>query len=85
MRVSKTTPSDDCETGDFQCMGGIYRETSLIAVPQTHVSDVTVRTPLAANYRDATLAAPVQVQGTPGEAVAVDGEAGRRGRAGRPP
>ena len=53
VRVSKTTPSFDCETGDFQCMGGIYRETSLIAVPQTHITDITVRTPLAPNYRDA--------------------------------
>ncbi len=69
VRVSKTTPSDDCETGDFQCMGGIYRDTSLIAVPQTHVSDITVRTPLAANYRDATLVATAQVQGKPGEAL----------------
>ena len=62
VRVSKTTPSDDAETGDFQCMGGIFRETSLIAVPQTHISDITVRTPLAPNYRDATLATQVQVR-----------------------
>ena len=74
VRVSKTTPSDDCETGDFQAMGGIYRDTSLIAVPQTHVHDITVRTPLAPNYRDATLAASVQVMGTPGEVVAVAGK-----------
>jgi len=73
VRVSKTTPSDDCETGDFQAMGGIYRDTSLIAVPQTHIHDITVRTPLAPNYRDATLTASVQVMGTPGEAVAVIG------------
>ena len=74
MRVSKTTPSDDCETGDFQAMGGIYRDTSLIAVPQTHVHDMVVRTPLAANYRDAMLTASVQVMGTPGETVAVTGK-----------
>ncbi len=73
VRVSKTTPSDDCETGDFQCMGGIYRDTSLIAVPQTHIADITVRTPLAANYKYATLAATIQVQGTPGETFAVTG------------
>ena len=74
VRISKTTPSDDCETGDFQAMGGLYRETFLVAVPPTHVADVTVRTPLAANYRDATLTASVQVQGTPGEAIAVMGK-----------
>jgi len=74
VRVSKTTPSDDCETGDYQCMGGIYRDTSLIAVPQTHVSDITVQTPLDADYRDATLNASVQVTGAPGEIVAISGK-----------
>ena len=73
VRVSKTTPSSDCETGDFQCMGGIYRETSLISVPATHVHDLTVRTPLAPNHRDAVLAADVQVMGTPGETVGLAG------------
>jgi beta-galactosidase len=73
VRVSKTTPSSDCETGDFQAMGGIYRYTSLIAVPATHIHDLTVRTTLAPNYRDATLATDVLVQGTPGEAVGVTG------------
>ncbi len=73
VRVSKTTPSDDCETGDFQCMGGIYRDTSLIAVPQTHIDDVVVRTPLAANDRDATLATQLSVKGTPGQTVAITG------------
>jgi beta-galactosidase len=74
VRVSKSTPSDDCETGDFQCMGGIYRDTSLIAVPSTHVSDITVRTPLDSDYRNATLDAVVQVSGTPGETVSVSGK-----------
>ena len=74
VRVSKTTPSDDCETGDFQCMGGIYRDTSLIAVPQTHVADITVQTPLDADYRNATLNVAVQVAGAPGETVALTGD-----------
>ncbi len=78
VRVSKTTPSDDCETGDFQAMGGIYRDTSLIAVPQTRIDDITVQTPLAANYKDATLLAQVHVTGTPGQAVAVTGKLFRR-------
>jgi beta-galactosidase len=73
VRLSKSTPSDDAETGDFQCMGGIYRETSLIAVPPTHVSDITVRTPLSSNYRDATLHADVLVQATPGASVQLTG------------
>jgi beta-galactosidase len=74
VRVSKTTPSDDCETGDYQCMGGIYRDTSLIAVPQTHVADITVQTPLDENYQNATLHVAVQVAGTPGEDVSITGD-----------
>ena len=81
VRVSKTTPSDDAETGDFQAMGGIYRDTSLIAVPQTHVDDIAVRTPLTSNYRDATLLTSVSIKGTPGEAVAVTGRLMRVGGA----
>jgi len=74
VRVSKTTPSDDCETGDYQCMGGIYRDTSLIAVPPTHVAGITVQTPLDENYRNATLKVAVQVAGTPGATVALTGD-----------
>jgi beta-galactosidase len=73
VRICKQTPSVDCDTGDFQTMGGIYRDTSLIAVPETHISDITVRTPLAANYIDATLSTQLSVRGTPGQAVAVTG------------
>ena len=74
VRVSKTTPSFDCDTGDFQSMGGIYRDTSLIAVPETRVDDLTVRTPLAANHHDATLNVQVHVAGKPGQSVAVTGQ-----------
>lgn len=74
VRVSKMTPSYECDTGDYQSMGGIYRDTSLIAVPQTRIDDVTVRTPLAANNHDATLTAQVHVAGTSGQTVTVAGE-----------
>ena len=73
VRLSKTTPSIDCETGDYQCMGGIYRDTRLIAVPPTHVSDLTVRTPLSNDDRDATLQVDARVDGSPGETVMVTG------------
>ena len=73
VRVSKTTPSFEADTGDFQSMGGIYRDTSLIAVPPTHVGDITVTTPLAPNYRDADVQTLVQVTGTTGEAVTLKG------------
>jgi beta-galactosidase/beta-glucuronidase len=74
VRVSKSTPSSDCETGDFQCMGGIYRDTSLIAVPTTHVADITVQTPLDADYKNATLNVAVQVTGQPGQSVTLKGD-----------
>ena len=74
VRVSKTTPSFDADTGDFQSMGGIYRDTSLVAVPQTRISDITVRTPLAANYKDSTLSAQLSIRGTPGQTVTVGGK-----------
>jgi len=73
VRVCKSTPSVECDTGDYQSMGGIYRDTRLIAVPQTHIGDLTVRTPLSADYRDATLHVDTVVKGTPGESVAVTG------------
>lgn len=73
VRVSKNTPSFDADTGDYQSMGGIYRDTSLIAVPQTHIHDITVRTPLDANFRNATLNTQVQVMGTVGQAVSLTG------------
>ena len=74
VRVCKSVPSSDCETGDFQAMGGIYRDTSLIAVPQTYVDDIVVRTPLDANYRDATLFTQLSVKGSPGQVVDVTGK-----------
>lgn len=66
VRVSKKTPSVACETGDYQTMGGIYRDTYLIATPPTHISDITVRTPLTDNYKDCSLTAQVEINGTPG-------------------
>ena len=74
VRVSKTVPSDDCETGDFQCMGGIYRETALIAVPPTHVSELVVRTPLVNHYKDAWLQTNLTVATDPGCAISAKGQ-----------
>lgn len=74
VRVSKTTPSYECDTGDYQSLGGIYRETALIAVPQTRIDNITVRTPLSADFRDATLETQVRVAGTAGQNVTVAGE-----------
>ncbi len=73
VRVCKTTPSFEADTGDYQSMGGIYRDTRLIAVPKSHVADLTVRTPLSADYKNATLQVGVQVKGTPGEKLRLTG------------
>ncbi len=73
VRVCKTTPSFEADTGDYQSMGGIYRDTRLIAVPKSHVADLTVRTPLSADYRDATLQVGARVSGTPGESLQLSG------------
>jgi beta-galactosidase/beta-glucuronidase len=71
LRVSKDTFSSICDKGDFESMGGIFRETYLIAVPKTHVADIALRTGLDAQYRDADLEADVEVAGKPGATVAV--------------
>jgi len=73
LRVAKTTPTAVLDKGDFWCLGGINRETYLVAVPPTHVGDVTLVTDLDRNYRDATLNMAVQVNGKPNAAVQVTG------------
>lgn len=73
VRVCKTTSSVDCETGDYQNLGGIYRENYLFAVPPTHVQTVTIRTDLDAAYRNAVLSASLTVSGTPGASVPISG------------
>ena len=55
VRVYKKTPSGTMDKGDFWCLGGIYRENYLVALPPTHVDDVTITTDLDAQYKDATL------------------------------
>jgi len=73
LRVAKTTPTAVLDKGDFWCLGGINRETYLVAAPPTHVGDVTVVTDLDPNYRDATLKLAVQVSGKANSAVRVTG------------
>jgi beta-galactosidase len=73
VRVCKTTPSVEAETGDYQCMGGIFRDTRLIAVPKTYAADLTVRTPLTNDYRDANLQTSLRIAGSAGQSVRVGG------------
>jgi len=66
VRVYKTTSTSNLERGSFWCLGGIYRETYLVALPPLHVEDVTVVTDLDDQYKDATLKSTVRVTGPPG-------------------
>jgi beta-galactosidase/beta-glucuronidase len=46
LRVTKNTKSVNCDTGDYFFLGGVYRTVTLFSVPQTHFSDLTIRTTL---------------------------------------
>jgi beta-galactosidase len=66
VRLYKNTSSAALDHGDFWCLGGIYRETYLVALPQLHVEDVTVVTDLDAQYKDSTLKSTLKVAGPAG-------------------
>jgi beta-galactosidase len=74
LRVYKKTSTSNLEHGSFWCLGGIFRETYLVALPQLHVDDVTVVTDLDAQYKDATLKSAVSVAGPAGAHFVVTGE-----------
>jgi beta-galactosidase len=74
VRVYKKTSSGNLDKGDFWCLGGIYRDNYLVALPQLHVDDVTVVTDLDAQYKDATLKSTVRVAGAPGTHFTLTGE-----------
>ena len=66
VRLYKDTSSASLDHGDFWVLGGIYRETYLVALPKLHVDDVTVVTDLDEQYKDATLTSTVRVVGPAG-------------------
>ena len=74
VRVYKKTSSGSLDKGDFWCLGGIYRENYLLALPPLHVDDVTVVTDLDAQYKDATLKSTVRVAGPAGAHFNLTGE-----------
>jgi beta-galactosidase len=74
VRLYKDTSSAALDHGDFWCLGGIYRETYLVALPPLHVEDVTVVTDLDAQYKDATLKSTVRVAGPAGIHFVLTGE-----------
>ena len=74
VRLYKDTSSASLDHGDFWCLGGIYRETYLVALPQLHLDDVTVVTDLDAKYKNATLKSTVRVTGPAGAHFVLSGE-----------
>jgi beta-galactosidase len=74
LRVYKKTSTSNLEHGSFWCLGGIFRETYLVALPQLYMDDVTVVTDLDAQYKDATLKSAVRVAGPAGAHFVVSGE-----------
>jgi beta-galactosidase len=74
VRLYKKTSTSNLEKGSFWCLGGIFRETYLVALPQLCVDDVTVVTDLDAQYKDATLKSIVRVTGPAGAHFVVTGE-----------
>src|SRR5208283_4085362 len=66
IRLYKDTSSASLDHGDFWVLGGIYRETCLVALPPLHVDDVTVVTDLDDQYKNATLKSTVRITGPPG-------------------
>jgi len=55
VRVLQWSDGSYLEDQDMWWLSGIFRDVSLIAVPETHVFDFRVRTELDAEYRDAVL------------------------------
>ena len=74
VRLYKNTSSASLDHGDFWVLGGIYRETYLVALPPLHVEDVTVVTDLDAQYKDAALKSTVRVAGNAGAKFTLAGE-----------
>jgi beta-galactosidase len=74
LRVYKKTPSGTMDKGDFWCLGGIYRDNYLVALPPLHVDDITIVTDLDTNYLNATLNTTVHLAGQTGAWFNVTGK-----------
>lgn len=59
------------ECQDMWYLGGIYRDVTLYARPQSHISDVYARAELDADYRQAALTVEISAENAQGKAVAV--------------
>ena len=74
LRVYKKTSTCNLEKGSFWCLGGIFRETFLVALPPLHVDDLTVVTDLDAQCKDATLKSTLRLAGPAGAHFVLTGE-----------
>src|SRR5581483_11740309 len=71
LRVTKNTPSVDCDTGDFFFLGGVHRPVTLFCEPTAHFRDITVRTRLLPqNQAEVTVIAQL-TNAAPGARVAL--------------
>ena len=68
-RVFRLSDGSYLEDQDHWRLNGIYRDVYLLATPQVHVRDFWFRTPLDADYRDATLKARLKVRNYGGQAA----------------
>jgi beta-galactosidase len=66
VRLYKDTSSAALDHGDFWCLGGITRETFLVALPQLRMDNVTVVTDLIDDYKDAVLKSTIRLTGPAG-------------------
>ena len=74
LRDCKLTSSIELDTGDYWCLGGISRDSYLVALPALSVDDITVVTNLVNSYHDADLNADFVVKGKAGEAFTVNAD-----------
>lgn len=61
VQVYKWTSGSWCEDQDFFRFSGIFRSVYLYAIPDTHVSDIKIRTDLSADYMKADLVVSLTV------------------------
>jgi beta-galactosidase/beta-glucuronidase len=69
VKVIQWSDGSYCEDQDMWWLSGIFRDVYIIAMPSVCVWDITVRTPLNKDYKDATLELSALVKNTRPEAA----------------
>ncbi len=65
-QVVRWTAGSWCEDQDFMRFSGLYRDVYLYAVPDAHVQDMKIKTPLDDAYADATIDVELKLDVKPG-------------------